>query len=213
MGKSVGAVPRRGWPGQLTTSRRGYIVPDRRGGRAWTPICPPPSSADLCSGAGAATPRVDWCLLADCLLKHASGQERDDDVQDTLLRLHRRLGPDALLEDAIRLGRFILRRCRIDRLRRRTLELLGDGDDEAVRPMVGDADLAATESLESDPEFTQRLGPSAARLLQVILSGIRCNKAIARVLDSSPSSVRRRRLRLQQSLAALLVDADFEQPR
>lgn len=133
-------------------------------------------------------------------------------MQETLFRLYRRLGPDPRVEDAIRLGSFIPRRVRIDRLRRRCLELLGDASDRVVGndldpPASG---ISLDERWSVDPVIGRPLGPGGMRLLELIASGVRSNKALARLLGTSPCAIRRRRRRIQMLLRALVVGGDVE---
>lgn len=107
--------------------------------------------------------------------------------------------------DALRLGHHILRRCRIDRLRRRHLALLGDAITE-----MGAMDDASGQPMQVGlpVELCGHFTASENRLLEAICSGVTANKALARVLETSPSAVRRRRLRLQQSLRKMLASGD-----
>jgi hypothetical protein len=128
-----------------------------------------------------------------------------DDVQETMLRLWHRLGAEAVSMDALRLGHHILRRCRIDRLRRRHLALLGD----AITEMGAMDDASGQPMQDGLPvELGGHFTASENRLLEAICSGVTANKALARVLETSPSAVRRRRLRLQQSLRKMLASVD-----
>lgn len=127
-------------------------------------------------------------------------------MQEAVLRLLLRLGPNAQPADAVRLGHFIVRRCRIDRLRRRSPDLLGDAaGDLAVEPASPADGLDQDDSWQSDVELTRRLGSAAVRLLELIVTGVRSNKALARILDTSPCAVRRRRLRIQRLLEAIVA--------
>ncbi len=194
---------------ELTTGLRGYIVPEHKGGQAWTSGLPPPSRTD------ADDLKAKWHAIAASLAGHASDQDRADDVQETMLRLFRRLGPRANATDALCLGHCILRRVRIDRLRRRAPSLLGDASD-GLAAVVSPFDAAET-SPENwvHPALLQILGARAMGLLELIVAGVRDNKAIARILDTSPCAVRRRRRRIQRLLGALVrkvTDGDQEIP-
>jgi len=54
-------------------------------------------------------------------------------------------------------------------------------------------------------DIVVELGPGGARLLTLLLSGVRGNKAMARILDTSPCAVRRRRQRIQRTLESILA--------
>lgn len=150
-----------------------------------------------------------WVELSGELLRTGSGSEHPDAVQETLLRLLRRLGaaPEAL--DATRLARCILRGIRIDQLRGHRAIQLGDADEQVAQPPT-------PSSTTKYPDLTEHLGAAAAELLGAILSGVRSNKALARQLDTSPCSIRKRRKRLRRLLGRMLaasIDAAEDPPR
>lgn len=146
---------------------------------------------------------VDWGSLTRLLLARVHGTEREDIVQETILKVLLRLGPRPAAEDALRLSWCTVRSVRVDFFRKTLREptpLLVEPQSRSDEPRQS----LETELIEMPTALRLLLGARAMRLLDTILAGCRTNKALARCLDSDPSSVRQRRRRIARVLSCYL---------
>lgn len=116
--------------------------------------------------------------------------DHEDDVQDAmvgLIQLVRRSEASFEFDQLVALAQTILRRRRVDRLRRPLLRLLGNLDD-AVE--VGSAEAPRLPPIPQG--LALMLRRNGVQLLEAWLSGCRTKHALARRLQTSPASIRRR---------------------
>lgn len=143
---------------------------------------------------------VDWQRLRLLLLRSGWDIELEDAVDTSIFRVYMRLGSGADFDSMIRLGFKILRDELVDRRRSRARASIEPRDcDALVAPEFPVAERLSTDRIPTD--LRSQLGPAAVRLLDLLLRGVRANKSLAQALNTSPSSVRRRRARA----VALLV--------
>jgi len=145
-----------------------------------------------------------WLQLALKLRLRCSSANHEDDVQEALLRLFRRFGPEPSPEVALRLGGLMIFALRVDRARRPAQRPLGQGD--ALVP-AGELDQQERQQLDVrrlDPSLATALGRKGVELLNALVDGGASTKRLARRLQTSPAAVRRRRARILRILSQWL---------
>jgi hypothetical protein len=166
-----------------------------------------PGKADsgvLSSAAGVNT----WQQVALKLRQLGSSREHEDDVQETLLRLLRRLGPEPSPEVAVKLGGVVIFGLRVDRSRRPAEQLLGERDALLAAGELDHKEPQPPDVQRLDPSLATALGRKGANLLNELLAGRASNKELARRMRTSSAAVRRRRARILRILAQWLRDVE-----
>jgi len=149
-----------------------------------------------------------WKFLREFLLGlrgfRICNEDKEDLVQDSLVRVLTALGPTPADNDARALGRHVLQAILIDALRRKR-PVMGALDEDAISSKDGedpeDAGLTRAQHIQTYfPMLAEDLGPKGIALLEAILSGTSENKRLARSLATDPKSIRQRRKRLLRVL-------------
>lgn len=134
----------------------------------------------------------------------------EDMVQEAMLAMWRSHQSGEGPRDPVGFALTLLRRRYIDRLRRRRLR---------STETIGQIDHLACPDPPRQLSWTQRLRESGLRptpvwcqILDQLSSGCRTNKALSRILEKDPKSLRRARLRLQTWLEHVLSTGSAPPP-